>query len=714
MTKKQMNCNNLKTSPGTPLPLGSNIINNGVQFSIFSRNANSVSLILFHGTSPEADFTEIVLDKDLNKTGDIWHIWVEGISQGQIYGYKMNGEYRPEKGNRFNYNKLLLDPYARALTGDFEWDLSKARGSDLNSENGGISWNGEDSTYHVPRSIVIDRIDNSSKSFLNIAETDLIIYELHLKGFTAHESSGVAAPGTYSGLTEKIPYFKELGINAVELLPIQEFDEYENTMVNPKTGETLKNFWGYSTIAFFAPKSSYASTGRTGEQVQEFREMVKKFHDAGIEVILDVVFNHTHEGDFRGPTLSFRGIDNSIYYMLEENNWAYKNYSGCGNTFNCNHPLVRQFIVDCLQYWVIEMDIDGFRFDLASILGRDQDGAMLNNPPLIEWIEEDPILRDRKIIAEAWDAGGAYQIGEFPGRWSEWNGRYRDDVRKFWRGDPGLKGNFATRLTGSSDFYFSSSPTRSINFITCHDGFTLNDLVSYNQKHNMENGESNRDGENNNFSYNWGEEGPSKDPAIETLRIRNIKNYLATLFLSAGIPMLLAGDEFRRTQGGNNNSYCQDNEISWVNWNFLEKNNEIFQFTKKIISLRKRHEIFKKNSFFTGLTSQGQNGPDIKWYGEDGKSPIWDSPENILGVYLNGAYSPDRMGNRDRDVFIAFNATSSERKFQLPMPCSGFKWELIIDTAREQGKDIFDEGKGVVIKGNSIKVKNNSLIVLLA
>ncbi len=714
MTQRQTKYDFLITSPGTPLPLGSNIINNGIQFSIFSRHARSVSLVLFHGKEPDAAFTEIVLDRNLNKTGDIWHIWIDRLTEGQVYGYRIDGEYRPESGHRFNYNKLLLDPYARALTGNFTWDLNKARGVILNSEHEPLSWNGEDSTYNVPKSIVLASIDNSEKSFLKIPENDLIIYELHLKGYTAHDSSGVNAPGTYTGLTEKIPYLQELGVNAVELLPIQEFDENENAMTNPVTGEKLKNFWGYSTISFFAPKGSYASKGNTGEQVKEFRDMVKKFHESGIEVILDVVFNHTHEGSYRGPTLSFRGIDNSIYYILEENSWDYKNYSGCGNTFNCNHPLVRQFIVDCLRYWVIEMDVDGFRFDLASILGRDQDGEMLNNPPLIEWIEEDPILRDRKIIAEAWDAGGAYQVGEFPGRWSEWNGRYRDDVRRFWRGDSGLKGAFATRLTGSSDLYFSSSPTRSINFVTCHDGFTLNDLVSYSQKHNIENGELNKDGENNNYSFNFGTEGPSDDKQTEDLRIRSIKNFIATLFLSLGIPMLLAGDEFRRTQKGNNNSYCQDNEISWIDWNLVEENREIFEFTKKMISFRKKHQIFRKHSFFTGKNSESHGKPDIIWYNERLNSPKWDSDENILALYLNGEYAPDTMGNRDRDIFMAFNATEEDKAFRLPMPYSGFKWELIIDTSRRNGNDITEEGKGIVINGDSVKVNRNSMVVLLA
>ncbi|MGL4370489.1 MAG: glycogen debranching protein, partial [Spirochaetota bacterium] len=387
---------------------------------------------------------------------------------------------------------------------------------------------------------------------------DTIIYEAHVKGFTYHQSSGVENKGTYKGITEKIPYLKELGVTAIELMPIQEFDENENLNINPATGEKLKNYWGYSTISFFAPRGRYASTGATGEQVYEFKEMVRDLHNAGIEIILDVVFNHTAEGDHSGPTLCFRGIDNTIYYMLEQDKRYYKNYSGCGNTFNCNNPIAREFIIDCLKFWVIEMHIDGFRFDLASILGRDEAGNILANPPLIERIEADPILRNTKIIAEAWDAAGAYQVGNFPGRWAEWNGKYRDDIRRFWKGDENMTGVFATRLTGSSDLYGNSrSPLHSINFITCHDGFPLNDLVCYNGKHNEANGEQNRDGENNNLSYNWGIEGPESTELLENLRKQMLRNFLATLFLSQGTPMLLSGDEFRRTQKGNNNAYCQ-------------------------------------------------------------------------------------------------------------------------------------------------------------
>ncbi len=704
---------NLKTAPGLPTPLGAYVHNNGVQFSIFSRNASGVKLILFHNSEPDSDFTEIALDPFLNKTGDVWHIWIEGLSEGQVYGYRISGEYDPANGHRFNENKLLIDPYSRAITGNFIWDLSKACGIELNVSNEAESFSTVDSGPYVPRSIVINGRNEIVKSPIRIPENDLIIYELHVKGFTAHHSSKVNFPGTFKGLTEKIPYLKELGINAVELLPIQEFDEYENININPFTGERLKNYWGYSTIAFFAPKGSYSSSGTLGQQVKEFREMVRAFNDAGIEVFLDVVFNHTHEGDHRGPTLSFRGIDNSIYYILDEDKRFYKNFSGCGNTVNCNHPLVRQFILDALRYWFIEMDVDGFRFDLASILGRDQKGEILSNPPLIEWIEEDPILRNAKIIAEAWDAGGAYLVGKFPGRWAEWNGRYRDDVRRFWRGEKGLKGAFATRITGSSDLYSTTSPCRSINFITCHDGFTLNDLVSYNNKHNLENGEDNRDGENHNFSCNWGEEGPTKNQEIEKIRKRMIKNFIATLFISLGVPMLLSGDEFRRTQKGNNNSYCQDNEISWINWDLLQENSDIFEFTKSMILFRKEHPMLRSIRFYTGEQGVKFTTEDIQWKTPENTTPDWDDEELCIAALINGAYAEEIFLIPDSDFYMMFNPSNTDIVFSLPQSPSGRRWKLSINTAAQRGMDIYLKDEPI-IEREKITVEAHSMIILTA
>lgn len=705
---------NLKTTPGLPQPFGANVINNGVQFSIFSRHASSVELLLFHSAERDADYTVLLLDPVYNKTGDIWHIWVEDIGEGQVYGYRIDGEYNPGKGLRYNRNKLLIDPYARALTGNFIWALTKARGMIPGSVDDEFSISTEDSSYFVPHSIVINGRREIMKNPLRIPENDLIIYELHVRGFTAHHTSGVSAPGTFKGLTEKIPYLMELGVNAVELLPIQEFDEFENININPLTGEKLKNFWGYSTIAFFSPKSLYSSGNKTGEQVAEFREMVKAFNSAGIEVILDVVFNHTHEGDQQGPTLSFRGIDNSIYYILDRDKSKYMNFSGCGNTVNCNHPHVRHFILDCLRYWFIEMGVDGFRFDLASILGRDQKGEMLSNPPLIEWIEEDPILRSAKIIAEAWDAGGAYQVGKFPGRWAEWNGRYRDDVRRFWRGDSGMKGLFSTRITGSSDLYQTTNPFRSINFLTCHDGFTLNDLVTYSSKNNIENGEDNRDGENNNHSFNCGMEGPDVPPEIERLRIKMLKNFIATLFLSLGVPMLLAGDEFRRTQKGNNNSYCQDNEISWINWDFADKNHEIFQFTKKMIEFRKNHPILRSGSFFTGEKNENFTTEDISWSGPDLNKPDWENGDSCIAAMINGQYCRDSFGTDDTDLFMIFNASCDKLVYRIPTSPSGRQWRLSINTDEGSGNDIFPDKSPIEIVSGEINTAGKSVIVLTA
>jgi len=486
--KFKMNKPPLSFQPGKPLPLGATVVEGGVQFAIFSRHATSIILQLFNKSEDKDPSFEVTLDPEKNKTGDIWHIFIEGIRAGQLYGYRADGPYEPKKGMRFNKNKLLLDPYTRAVTGNFNWDLSDARGYDIGSPQGDLSFCTVDSAGGAPKCIVVDEtFDWGDDRPLKIPIKDTVIYETHVRGLTCHPSSQVKHPGTFQGVIEKIAYLKQLGITAVEFLPVQEFDESEIIRRDPTTGEQLVNYWGYSTISFFAPKSRYSSSGTMGEQVHEFKKMVRELHKAGIEVILDVVFNHTAEGDETGPTLCFRGLDNKIYYMLRGRGRRYKNYSGCGNTLNCNHPLVRGFILDCLRYWVVKMHVDGFRFDLASILGRDQHGRVLENPPLIERIAEDPVLRDAKIIAEAWDVAGAYQVGSFPGtRWAEWNGCFRDDIRHFWHGDHGMAPKLATRLAGSSDLYQESgrAPFHSINFVTCHDGFTLRDLVSYATKHN--------------------------------------------------------------------------------------------------------------------------------------------------------------------------------------------------------------------------------------
>lgn len=701
---------------GHPFPLGAAVIRDGVNFSLLSRNAKSVILVLFESANPDSGYLEIVLDPGFNKTGDIWHVWIQGVNKGQLYGYRVDGPYEPLQGLRFNKNKLLLDPYAKAVTGNFQWDLSDARGFDLDSSLKDLSFSEKDSASGAPRCIVVDNDFKCSGKSLITPLRETIIYELHVKGFTYHESSGVHHSGTFKGLTEKIPYLNELGVTAVELMPIHEFDEDENMNINPATGLKLKNYWGYSTISFFAPKGRYASSGSMGEQYAECREMIEEFHKAGIEVILDVVFNHTAELDHLGPTLCFRGIDNTIYYILEDNKRFYKNFSGCGNTFNCNHPIVREFIIDCLKYWVVEMNVDGFRFDLASILGRDIDGNILSNPPLLERIEEDPILRDVKIIAEAWDAAGAYQVGVFPGRWAEWNGKFRDDVRKFWRGDENTVGYFSTRLTGSADLYEHSqkSPLQSINFITCHDGFTLNDLVTYNNKYNEANGENNTDGENFNFSYNYGTEGITSDPEIESVRSRQIKNFIATLFLSQGVPMLHAGDEFRRTQQGNNNAYCHDNEISWIDWAFLEKYNHIYRFCREMIRFRKEHPILRMDSFFTGKTEKGYSLPDITWHGIEKNNPDWNVNSHMIACVLNGEYAKNGNGRPDNDIYMAFNASDAGTYMEIPEAPSGNKWHVAVDTSKPFPDDIYERGKETTLSDNKYYVESLSVLVLVS
>jgi glycogen operon protein len=708
-----------KTYPGKPLPFGATLYEHGVQFSIFSRHATSIVLQFFDKSEDKDPSSEIELDPNINKTGDIWHIFIEGIKIGKLYGYRADGHYKPEEGLRFNKNKLLLDPYTQAVTGNFNWNLSDARGYDINSPEGDISFCTIDSAGGAPKCIVLGKyFDWGDDRPLKIPIRDTIIYETHIRGLTCHPSSQVKHPGTFQGLIEKIPYLKELGITAVELLPIQEFDEWEIMRKDPTSGKQLMNYWGYSTISFFAPKGRYSSSGAMGEQVREFKKMVRELHKAGIEVILDVVFNHTAEGDETGPTLCFRGLDNTIYYLLDDGGRSYRNYSGCGNTLNCNHPLVRGFILDCLLYWVVEMHVDGFRFDLASILGRDQDGRILENPPLIERIAENAVLRDTKIIAEAWDAAGAYQVGSFPGtRWAEWNGHFRDDVRRFWRGDSGMVSQLATRLAGSSDLYKESgrSPFHSINFVTCHDGFTLHDLVSYNTKHNEANGEENRDGGNENISCNYGVEGETDDGEINTIRTRQIKNFLATLMLSQGVPMLLGGDEFRRTQRGNNNAYCQNNEISWYDWNLLQKYRETFRFTKEIIAFRKRHPSLRRARFFTGRDNALNGIPDINWHGTALNKPDWSKKSRSLACLIDGSRLETDAEYDDNDLYLIFNASEKSLAFSLPKLPSGRKWWRAMDTSLPSPQDIVPDGKEVFVKPNSrYTAASRSTVVLIS
>ena len=583
---------------GMPLPLGTYTRGEGVNFAFFSRHASRVRLEFFDHPEDATAARAIDLDPVCNRTCDVWHVWIKGIRPGQLYAYRVDGPYRPKDGHRFNFNKLLIDPFATAISRLPTWEFGPAQGYDPSVPDGDAVCSMVDDAGAMPKCVFTQEHFHWHEDCPpRHSWSKTVIYEIHVRGFTIHPSSGVEHPGTYRGLMEKIPYFKELGVTAVELMPVQEFNEYQVKGIHPQTGLPLGNYWGYDPVAFFAPKASYSSSGGVGQQKLEFKETVQAFHAAGIEVILDVVFNHTAEGNEQGPTLCFRGIDNAIFYMLADDKRFYKDYTGTGNTINANHPVVLDHILTALRYWVVEMHVDGFRFDLAAVLGRGRSGKLLANATLLERIAEDPILRDVRIIAEAWDAAGAYEVGSFSKRrWAEWNGQYRDDVRRFWRGDDGMLGLFASRICGSADIYTKSGkgPESSINFVTCHDGFTLNDLVSYRDKHNEANGESNHDGTDANFSKNYGAEGETTDAGIETLRKGQIKNFLLTLLISRGVPMLLGGDEFCRTQGGNNNAYCQDNETSWHDWSCLEQHREIFRFTRGMIAFRRAHPILSK------------------------------------------------------------------------------------------------------------------------
>jgi len=667
---------------GSPLPLGVQERSGGVNFAVFSRNASHVRLELFAAAADAVPSRVVDLNPARHRTGDIWHAWVAGIRPGQLYAYRMDGPYRPHEGHRFNFNKLLLDPYATAISQVPHWDFGAARGYDLSAPERDEILSKVDNADAMPKCVLThEHFDWHDDRPLRHPWSETVIYEMHVRGLTVHPSSGVEHPGTYRGVMEKIPYLKELGVTAVELMPVYEFNEREALGVNPQTGQPLKNYWGYNPVAFFAPKASYSSTGGSGQQKIEFKEMVRALHRAGIEVILDVVFNHTAEGNEKGPTLCFRGIDNAIFYMLASDKRHYLNYAGTGNTVNTNHPVVRDHILSALRYWVLEMHVDGFRFDLASILGRDGAGRLLSNPPLIERIAEDPILSGTKLIAEAWDVAGATEVESFFQRgWAQWNGRYRDDVRRFWRSDDDMLGAFASRLCGSADIYAGTGqcPACSVNFVTCHDGFTLHDLVSYRDKHNEANAEGNRDGTNANFSENYGWEGETTDASIESLRKRQIKNFVLTLLISRGVPMLLGGDEFRRTQGGNNNAYCQDNETSWHDWDRLRQHDDIFRFTRGLIAFRRAHPVLSKEQFYSDA--------DIQWFGPQSGLPDWaDRTAKQFACLIHE--------DEQRGLFLVFNAGADAVDFALPVVPPGARWYLAVDTSREAPHDLFTEGE---------------------
>ncbi len=676
----------------------------GVNFALFSRNASRVRLELFEHPEDSAPSRFFDLDAVLNHTGDVWHVWVKGISSGQLYAYRVDGPIRPGEGHRFNFKRLLLDPAAAAISSMPPWDFSSARGYDPAAAGKDLVPSKMENAKSMPKCIFVhESFEWKGDRPPRHPWSKTLIYETHVRGFTIHPKSGVDHPGTYRGLMEKIPYLKTLGVTAVELMPVLEFNENSLTRMDKKTNQPLKNYWGYDPVVFCAPKASYSSSGGMGQQKLEFKEMIRAFHKAGIEVILDVVFNHTAEGNEMGPTLCFRGLDNAIFYTLADDKRHYKDYSGTGNTVNANHPVVRDHILAALRYWAVEMHVDGFRFDLASVLGRDGTGKLLADAPLLARIAEDPILRDLKLIAEAWDAAGAYEVGSFSERrWAEWNGRYRDDIRRFWRGDEGMLGSFASRLGGSADIYTKSGkgPEGSINFVTCHDGFTLNDLVSYSGKHNEANGENNRDGTNNNFSGNYGFEGETKDAGIGSDRKRQIKNFLLTLLVSRGVPMLLGGDEFRHTQGGNNNAYCQDNETSWMDWTRLELHREIHRFAQGVIAFRKAHPVLSEEKFYTDA--------GIHWFGQRGGSPNWADPNaKKLACFI-----PEKG---KEGICLMFNAGTEGADFALsPLP-GGYGWWLSVDTVLPPPNDLVKAGKETQLKNSkSYRVEGRSSVILLA
>jgi len=710
----------IQLTAGQPMPLGATVTADGINFAIFSRHATRVWLLLFDNPTDGRPSHEIELLPADHYTGDIWHAHLSGLKHGQLYLYRMDGPYQPEEGHRYNRYKPLLDPYTKALTGGFRWDFSQAFGYVRSSKNQDLSFSTTTNLAGMPKCIAYgdDGFDWQGDRPLNRPLNETIIYETHVRSLTYHPNAATENPGTFWGVVEKIPYFKELGVTAIELLPINIFDEWEFNRYDPHSGKPLRNYWGYNTMAFFAPKGHYSHhpTDR-GEQVIAFKEMVRELHKAGLEVILDVVFNHTAEGNHLGPTFSFKGIDNRIYYLLEEDLRYYKNFSGVGNSLNCNHPIVQDFVIDCLRYWVQEMHVDGFRFDLATSLSRDRWGHLSGNPALPARIAEDPLLRTAKIIAEPWDIGG-YQVGQFPGgRWAEWNDRYRDEVRQFWRGDPGMTGALATRLAGSADLYspYGRTPGHSINFVAAHDGFTLNDLVSYNHKHNKANGENNRDGHNHNYSYNYGEEGQTTDPEIEAIRNRQVKNFLATLLLSQGTPMLNGGDEFRRTQQGNNNAYCQHNEISWYNWDFLERHADIYRFTRLVIALRQKHPVFRRTKFFQGQDYDQDQFKDIHWYSSSGEDAEWDPTDQRLMCLLDGSREETGADRDDVDVLMMLNATDRPHLFYLPPTPHDDHWRLALDTGRPAPEDIYTPGEEPELTPTpTYEVKDRSMVVLIS
>ena len=691
---------------GDPSVLGAAIGKQGVNFAVYSEHAHEVFLLLFDTLKGAA--TDII---PLNRgENHVWHVKVLGLKARQLYGYKIRGPYDPRQGMRFNSNKLLIDPYAKAIKGVYDNHTQALQGYDVKHPDKDLVISEIDSSAKMPKSVVIgDDFDWQDDRPLHIPLNQMVIYEVHVKGFTAHPSSGVREPGTYLGFIEKIPYLKKLGINAVELLPVQHFYRREGLLA-----QGLNEYWGYNTIGFFAPESSYASASAGGE-VQEFKTLVRELHKAGIEVILDVVYNHTGEGNEFGPTLCFRGLDNATYYsLIGKDNDPYRFYlndTGCGNTFNIEHPAVMRLVLESLRYWVEQMHVDGFRFDLASILARVK-GKYAKDSLFFKKVQEDPVLSQVKLIAEPWDLT-TYQIGNFPKQWSEWNGKFRDTVRRFNKGDQGQLQDLAWRLTGSADLYGNDqrSPFNSINFITCHDGFTLHDLYAYNAKHNEANQEENRDGTDENSSWNLGAEGETSDAEILRMRKRLSKNALCLLIFSIGTPMILAGDEFLRSQKGNNNAYCQDNELTWLNWDLLKKNKDIFEFCQKAIAFRKRYPVIQRDKFLSGTDQDGDHVPDVLWFNDQLQPPAWTNPEQKLLCYqLDGSEIESTLG--DYHLFFILNAYSSSRPVKIPR-YDNMTWFCAADTSLEPGADFKMPGEEVACQNQNEYLTQAYTVVVL-
>ncbi len=670
----------LMNSAGSPQPFGATIIDHTINFSLYAETAISVTLCLF--TYDEAShralpLDQIKLDPVVNKTGSVWHILVTPPSLEILYAYRID-----------DLSPLILDPYAKEVVTGNEWGKSHSLI--------------ESSSSYAPLGAVYSQtnFDWEGDRKPHTPMKDLILYEMHVRGFTQHPSSGVKNPGTFLGIIEKIPHLLELGVNAIELLPIYEFNELEYAQCYLPTSKTLYNYWGYSTVNFFAPMNRYASLNKPGSAKREFQLLVKELHKHGIEVILDVVYNHTAEGNEYGPVLSFKGLADCVFYMKNPKN-EYLNYSGCGNTFNCNHPVVRRFICDSLCYWVTEMHVDGFRFDLASIFSRDTHGKPVAHPPLLDSISKDPILSQTKLIVEPWDAAGLFQVGSFPGdeRWVEWNGRYRDTIRRYIKGNEGVKGEFATRLSGSEDLYnrHHKRPFNSMNFVTCHDGFSLMDLVSYNQKHNLENGENNRDGFDYNDSWNCGEEGPTTKKAIQDLRERQIRNFHLALMISQGIPMLWMGEEYGHSKNGNNNAWCQDQRWNWFSWDQLNERTSFYRFYRLLIQFRKQHSILRRDQFLIPK--------DIDWHGFLPLTPCWDITNHFIAFTL-------RDFENEEDLYVAFNAGPDKAVVTLPNAPSSKRWHEIVNTQLSAPHDFKEQPQPLV--GNQIQLLPYSSVLFKA